>query len=62
MDITESNPPFTGWTDELENEMISEHIIRGMVGRDLVDRYPERKPDIGEVYFKVEDWTVYHPS
>lgn len=48
--------------ETLENEMISEeHIIRGMVGRDLVDRYPERKPDIGEVYFKVEDWTVYHP-
>src|SRR5699024_4627049 len=35
--------------------------IRGMVCRDLVDRYTERKPDIGEVYFKVEDWTVYHP-
>ena len=48
--------------ETLENEMISEErIIRGMVGRDLVDRYPERKPDIGEVYFKVEDWTVYHP-
>ena len=33
--------------------MISEeHIIRGMVGRDLVDRYPERKPDIEKFILK----------
>lgn len=45
----------------LENEMISEEcIICGMVGRDLVDCYFERKLDIGEVYFKVEDWMVYY--
>ncbi|MFI8455408.1 multiple monosaccharide ABC transporter ATP-binding protein [Kitasatospora sp. NPDC085464] len=43
-------------------EGISEdRIIRGMVGRDLEHRYPERTPEIGEVAFEVEDWTVRHP-
>lgn len=43
-------------------EGISEdRIIRGMVGRDLEHRYPERTPDIGEVAFEVEDWSVRHP-
>ncbi|WP_405013906.1 multiple monosaccharide ABC transporter ATP-binding protein [Kitasatospora sp. NBC_01539] len=38
-----------------------DRIIRGMVGRDLEHRYPERTPKIGEVAFAVEDWTVQHP-
>ncbi|AUY53501.1 multiple monosaccharide ABC transporter ATP-binding protein [Streptomyces sp. CB01881] len=38
-----------------------ERIIRGMVGRDLEHRYPERAADIGEVAFEVEDWSVRHP-
>ncbi|GAA2740835.1 multiple monosaccharide ABC transporter ATP-binding protein [Kitasatospora cinereorecta] len=38
-----------------------DRIIRGMVGRDLEHRYPERAPEIGEVAFAVEDWTVHHP-
>ncbi|MFD0273634.1 multiple monosaccharide ABC transporter ATP-binding protein [Kitasatospora sp. NPDC127111] len=38
-----------------------ERIIRGMVGRDLEHRYPERVADIGEVAFEVEDWSVRHP-
>ncbi|MGW2248938.1 multiple monosaccharide ABC transporter ATP-binding protein [Kitasatospora sp. NPDC001660] len=43
-------------------EGISEdRIIRGMVGRDLEHRYPERTPDIGEVAFELEDWSVRHP-
>ncbi|MEU3463784.1 multiple monosaccharide ABC transporter ATP-binding protein [Streptomyces sp. NPDC006733] len=43
-------------------EGISEdRIIRGMVGRDLDHRYPERTPDIGDVAFAIEDWTVLHP-
>ncbi len=38
--------------ETLENEMISEErIIRGMVGRDLVDRYPERK-QMHEILFE----------
>ncbi|MEW2135598.1 multiple monosaccharide ABC transporter ATP-binding protein [Streptomyces sp. NPDC005409] len=38
-----------------------ERIIRGMVGRDLEHRYPERTPEIGEVAFEIEDWSVRHP-
>ncbi|MGW4813578.1 multiple monosaccharide ABC transporter ATP-binding protein [Kitasatospora cineracea] len=38
-----------------------DRIIRGMVGRDLEHRYPERTPRIGEVALAVEDWTVQHP-
>ncbi|WP_461009975.1 multiple monosaccharide ABC transporter ATP-binding protein [Streptomyces capparidis] len=38
-----------------------DRIIRGMVGRDLEHRFPERESNIGEVAFAVEDWTAYHP-
>ena len=37
-------------------------IISLMVGRDLTQRYPERNVEIGEEVFRVEDWTVYHPT
>lgn len=48
--------------ETLKKEDITENrIIRGMVGRDLTNRYPERHPNIGEVYFEVKDWTVHHP-
>jgi putative multiple sugar transport system ATP-binding protein len=39
-----------------------ERIIRGMVGRDLAHRFPERTPDIGEPVLEVAGWTVYHPT
>jgi putative multiple sugar transport system ATP-binding protein len=39
-----------------------ERIIRGMVGRDLEHRFPERTPDIGDPVLEVKDWTVYHPT
>ncbi|MFI9366167.1 multiple monosaccharide ABC transporter ATP-binding protein [Kitasatospora sp. NPDC053057] len=49
-------------TIAIGSEGISEdRIIRGMVGRDLEHRYPERTPEIGEIAFEVEDWTVRHP-
>ncbi|HIX71204.1 MAG TPA: ATP-binding cassette domain-containing protein [Candidatus Enterococcus stercoravium] len=48
--------------ETLEKDAISEErIIRGMVGRDLTNRYPDRHPNIGEVYFEIKDWTVHHP-
>lgn len=38
-------------------------IIKGMVGREMTDRFPERKHNISkEVAFEVKDWTVYHPT
>jgi len=38
-----------------------DRIIRGMVGRSLEHRFPERVPRIGEELLRVEDWTVHHP-
>ena len=39
-----------------------ERLIRGMVGRALDHRFPERTaPKIGEEVLRVEDWTVHHP-
>ena len=36
-------------------------IIKGMVGRELSDRFPRRVPNIGEVMMEVKNWNVYHP-
>ncbi|MGN6324316.1 multiple monosaccharide ABC transporter ATP-binding protein [Pseudolysinimonas sp.] len=36
-------------------------IIRGMVGRSLESRFPDREPKIGETFFEVKHWTVRHP-
>jgi len=38
-----------------------DRIIRGMVGRTLENRFPDRTADIGEVFFEVKNWTVQHP-
>ncbi|WP_099159488.1 multiple monosaccharide ABC transporter ATP-binding protein [Virgibacillus ndiopensis] len=44
------------------NKDISEdRIIKGMVGRDLTNLFPERQHNIGEVVFEVKDWSAYHP-
>ncbi len=44
------------------DDISEDRIIKGMVGRDLSDRFPKR-PDvkIGDVELEVKDWTVYHP-
>ncbi|HOJ78106.1 MAG TPA: sugar ABC transporter ATP-binding protein [Bacillota bacterium] len=45
-----------------KDDAISEdRIIKGMVGRELVDRFPKREPKIGEVHFEVKNWNVYDP-
>ncbi|MBU1359795.1 MAG: sugar ABC transporter ATP-binding protein [Gammaproteobacteria bacterium] len=38
-----------------------DRVIRGMVGREMSDRYPPRKPAIGEVVFEVRNWQAHHP-
>jgi putative multiple sugar transport system ATP-binding protein len=45
-----------------DGSVTEERIIKGMVGRDMAHRYPERTPSIGEEVFRVEDWTVHHPQ
>ncbi|SIR13058.1 multiple monosaccharide ABC transporter ATP-binding protein [Bosea sp. TND4EK4] len=44
-----------------QGEIEEDRIIVKMVDRDLEHRYPQREPRIGEVIFKVEDWSVFHP-
>jgi putative multiple sugar transport system ATP-binding protein len=36
-------------------------IIKGMVGRELTDRFPKHTAHIGEVGFEVKDWVVHDP-
>jgi putative multiple sugar transport system ATP-binding protein len=49
-------------TRVIEPGLTEEHIIRGMVGRDMVDRFPPRSVHpIGEITFAIQDWTVFHP-
>ncbi|MGN8027555.1 multiple monosaccharide ABC transporter ATP-binding protein [Microbacterium sp. 22242] len=49
-------------TLEMRTDDVSEdRIIRGMVGRDLASRFPDRTPKIGEELLRIEDWTVHHP-
>ena len=35
--------------------------IKGRVGRELVDRFPKRVPNIGNVCFEVKNWNVFSP-
>ncbi|MBZ4647260.1 MAG: Monosaccharide-transporting ATPase [Clostridia bacterium] len=44
-----------------KDEITEDRIIKGMVGRELVDRFPKREQNIGEIIFEVKDWNVYHP-
>ncbi|PID97792.1 MAG: ABC transporter ATP-binding protein, partial [Actinomycetales bacterium] len=39
-----------------------DRIISLMVGRELSQRYPTRESHIGEEIFRVENWTVFHPT
>ena len=45
-----------------ETDDISEaRIIKGMVGREISDRFPKREKNIGDINFEVKDWNAYHP-
>lgn len=48
--------------DVQRGEVNEDRIIRGMVGRSLENRYPDRTPELGEVFFEVRDWVVQHPT
>jgi len=39
-------------------EVSEDRIIKGMVGRELTNRYPDRTPQIGETILEVKDWEV----
>lgn len=45
------------------DDFSEDRIIKGMVGRELTNRYPERTDcPIGDVVMEVKDWNVYHPE
>ncbi|WP_300342202.1 multiple monosaccharide ABC transporter ATP-binding protein [Nesterenkonia sp.] len=41
---------------------LTRRIIRGMVGRDMENMYPDRDVEIGEEILRIEDWEVWHPT
>ena len=44
------------------DDFSEDRIIKGMVGRAMNDRYPERQHNVqDEVSLEVTDWTVHHP-
>ena len=44
------------------DDFSEDRIIRGMVGRELEDRFPKRYGvEIGDVSLEVKHWNVYHP-
>ncbi len=45
------------------DEFTEDRVIKGMVGREMTNRYPARKDvKIGDVIFEVENWNVFHPD
>ena len=43
-----------------DDHITEDRIIKGMVGRELTERYPQREVAIGERIFEVKNWNVYH--
>ena len=39
-----------------------DRIIKGMVGREITDFFPQRNNPVGEVVFEIKNWTVYNPD
>lgn len=45
------------------DDITEDRIIKGMVGRELSDRFPKREGvEIGDVSMEVKNWSVYHPK
>lgn len=48
--------------DKNADDISEVRIIKGMVGRELSDRFPKRETkNIGDIMMEISDWTVYHP-
>ncbi len=48
--------------DKKKDDINEQRIIKGMVGRDLTDRFPKRtSKKLGDVLLNVKDWSVHHP-
>ncbi|MDR1237991.1 MAG: sugar ABC transporter ATP-binding protein [Propionibacteriaceae bacterium] len=44
-----------------KDQVNEERLIKGMVGREMNNRFPEHQPKVGEEIFRIENWTVHHP-
>ncbi|MBC7959180.1 MAG: ATP-binding cassette domain-containing protein, partial [Vallitaleaceae bacterium] len=44
------------------DDISESRIIKGMVGRELVDRFPKRTHKVGDICFEVKNWNVYDPK
>lgn len=48
--------------DKLKDDISEARIIKGMVGRELTDRFPKRHDvKIGDISMEVKNWNVFHP-
>ncbi len=48
--------------DNRAEEVSEPRIIKGMVGREMTNRYPPHERNVQpEVALSIQDWTVYHP-
>ena len=48
--------------DKATEEISEDRIIKGMVGREITDRFPKRHDvKIGDTMLEVKNWNVYHP-
>lgn len=48
--------------DAKTGDVSEDRIIKGMVGRDMEDRYPPRDVPIGETLLEVKNWNVFHQN
>ena len=47
--------------DKQKDDISEARIIKGMVGRELSNRFPKRESNIGDIMLEVVNWNVYHP-
>jgi len=47
--------------DKNVDDISEARIIKGMVGREIADRFPKRESNIGDVMMEVKNWNAYHP-
>lgn len=48
--------------DATGGKISEDRIVKGMVGRELTERYPKRVSKIGDILFEINNWNVYHPD
>ena len=43
------------------DDISEERIIKAMVGREIVDRFPKRQNVVGDILFEVKNWNAFDP-